>query len=76
MQPLWHMPFIRSDLQDLVGRRNELDALELKLLGPGKRGTVALLGLGGMGKSRLERSRNVPDSGFAMDEKILNKRRS
>ena len=53
VQPLWHMPFLQSDLQDLVGRRDKLDVLESKLFGSGKRGTVALLGLGGVGKSRL-----------------------
>ncbi|KAK5061969.1 hypothetical protein LTR44_003344 [Exophiala sp. CCFEE 6388] len=53
VRPLWHMPFIRSGLQELAGRHYELDVLEAELFEPGKPRTVALLGLGGVGKSRL-----------------------
>lgn len=47
------MPFHRHDLQDLVGRKNEIARIESKLFRERKRGTVAILGLGGIGKTRL-----------------------
>ncbi|KAK5194614.1 hypothetical protein LTR99_003117 [Exophiala xenobiotica] len=50
---LWHMPFAEDDLQELVGRDQTLRTLNSKLFQPKKRSRVALLGLGGMGKSRL-----------------------
>jgi tetratricopeptide (TPR) repeat protein len=49
--PLWCVPF--DHLQEFVGRRNEIKTLETKLFQPNGCGGVAVLGLGGVGKSRI-----------------------
>ncbi len=47
------MPFEQSDLERLVGRTDKLEALEHNLFQRGRHSKTALLGLGGVGKSRL-----------------------
>ncbi|KAJ9494222.1 hypothetical protein H2202_010283 [Exophiala xenobiotica] len=47
------MPFAQSDLKDFVGREETFRTLESKLFHPKKHSRTALLGLGGVGKSRL-----------------------
>src|SRR6266516_3338797 len=49
--PLWWVPF--DHLQAFVGRRNEIETLETKLFQPNGCQRVAVLGLGGVGKSRI-----------------------
>src|SRR5271156_6192500 len=49
--PLWHVPFSR--MQGFVGRQNEIQMLETKLFQPNRCQRVAVLGLGGVGKSRI-----------------------
>jgi nucleoside phosphorylase/tetratricopeptide (TPR) repeat protein len=50
-QPVRYIPFGRLPM--FVGRRNEMEMLEVKLLPPGKCQRAAILGLGGAGKSRM-----------------------
>ncbi|KAK5327659.1 hypothetical protein LTR93_003045 [Exophiala xenobiotica] len=53
-EALWHMPFDKDDLQELVGRDQTFEALlDSKLFRPKKHSRTALRGLGGVGKSRL-----------------------
>src|SRR5271154_4250117 len=49
--PLWHVPLSR--MQGFVGRQNEIQMLETKLFQPNRCQRVAVLGLGGVGKSRI-----------------------
>src|SRR5271170_1985190 len=49
--PLWYVPF--DITQEFVGRRNEIKTLETKLFQPNRCQRVAVLGLGGVGKSRI-----------------------
>ncbi|KIW13058.1 hypothetical protein PV08_08245 [Exophiala spinifera] len=51
--PLWSMPFEKSNLPDLVGRDDLLQNVQSKMFQPGKHSRIALLGLGGIGKSRV-----------------------
>ncbi|KAK5054665.1 hypothetical protein LTR84_001557 [Exophiala bonariae] len=50
---LWHIPFVHRDLPTLIGRAEEIQAIESLLFGPHPSGRAALLGLGGMGKTRV-----------------------
>ncbi|KIW74162.1 hypothetical protein Z517_12572 [Fonsecaea pedrosoi CBS 271.37] len=49
--PVWHVPFDRP--LEFVGRANELNRLKRQICDPSSHGMVSILGLGGMGKSRL-----------------------
>ncbi|KIX06336.1 uncharacterized protein Z518_04312 [Rhinocladiella mackenziei CBS 650.93] len=49
--PIWHVPFAR--LSGFVGRTKELERLKRQISDPSSWGIVSILGLGGVGKSRL-----------------------
>ena len=51
--PFWHVPFVHRNLPTLVGRTKETEMIESTLFGSNPRSRVALLGLGGIGKTRL-----------------------
>ncbi|KAK5049487.1 hypothetical protein LTR84_004416 [Exophiala bonariae] len=51
--PQWYVPFLQSQLQSFIGRKNEIEKLEAKLFGSDSAKVVAALGLGGVGKSRI-----------------------
>jgi tetratricopeptide (TPR) repeat protein len=50
-EAIWHVPFSR--IQGFVGRRQEIELLERKLFQPNGCPKVVVLGLGGVGKSRI-----------------------
>jgi tetratricopeptide (TPR) repeat protein len=50
-ESIWQVPF--DQLSGFVGRENEIQRLKQKLFEPSSRRVVAILGLGGVGKSRL-----------------------
>ncbi|EXJ87373.1 hypothetical protein A1O3_04332 [Capronia epimyces CBS 606.96] len=49
--PIWHVPF--DELPDFVGRITELQHLKSKIFQPETRRVIPIVGLGGVGKSRL-----------------------
>ncbi|KIX00980.1 uncharacterized protein Z518_10046 [Rhinocladiella mackenziei CBS 650.93] len=49
--PIWHVPF--DQLPGFVGRTDEIEHLKWKIFETGGRRVVSVLGLGGIGKSRL-----------------------
>ena len=51
VEAVWHVPF--DQLPGFIGRKDEIKRLKQKLFEPSGRRVVAILGLGGMGKSRL-----------------------
>ncbi|KIV84987.1 hypothetical protein PV11_00730 [Exophiala sideris] len=51
LNPVWHVPF--DQIPGFVGRTDELKRLQERTFDPEGRRIVALLGLGGIGKSRL-----------------------
>jgi len=53
LRPLWHIPFVHEELPDLVGHSDTINTIGARLFRPNRHGKVTILGLGGVGKSRL-----------------------
>src|SRR6185437_10018932 len=51
LSPIWEVPFGR--IPGFVGRADELERLKRQIFDPNSRRIVSILGLGGIGKSRL-----------------------